>query len=264
MIQMILFALIIILHTCYGTSGNFKRDLDIAWSGWNRHFNGDYSQYVGKYEGMENNMNMHSKIKAQYLSAINNIRDWHNAKPLKEIKELDDIAQSYANYITQTGNFEVGIFNNVFGLLVSSNEANEDVGKKVPFEIYSNFDKGDTPFDFEANEEEMVKNENVEDRRSSMCMIWKSATNIGIGVAKTYQIQGTFYIIVAAIYPKSNELGKYKENITPRNLEAMTHYGYFENLQKEKERNKSFIRIEVEPWVQNIIDRLKKNVFGSD
>ncbi|XP_050536303.1 uncharacterized protein LOC126902747 [Daktulosphaira vitifoliae] len=271
MIQIIkIVTLLSIFNTCYGTSSNLMTDLSMEWDEWSNHFKGDYIQYVGHYEGMTDDIDTHSKIKSQYLSGINNVRNWHNVEPLIQIIELDNIAQSYANYIARTGSFEVSNFNKVFGLLKSCRDVdeNEDVGKRVPIELYSNFDKGDKPFDFEANDEEMFKNENVEGRDKSIRMIWKSAINIGIGVAKTNEIiykknkqHGTFYIIVAAIYPRPRTLGKYKENITPRNLELMIHDGYFQFLQKEKERDKSFIRYKMDPWLRNLMERvLEKDV----
>ncbi|XP_050536304.1 uncharacterized protein LOC126902748 [Daktulosphaira vitifoliae] len=267
MIQIIkIVTLLSIYNTCYGTSSNLMRDLNMAWNEWNNHFKGDHWQYVGHYEGMTDDINTHSKITLQYLSGINNVRNWHNVEPLKQIIELDNIAQSYANYIAKTGSFEVSNFNKVFGLLKSCRDVDEDVGKRVPIELYSNFDKGDKPFDFYANEKEMVINENVEGRDKSISMIWKSAINIGIGVAKTNEIiynknkhHGLYYIIVAVIYPEPRELGKYKENITPRNLELMIHDGYFQYLQKEKKRNNRFIAYEMDPWLRNLMGSVLEN-----
>ncbi|XP_050536305.1 uncharacterized protein LOC126902749 [Daktulosphaira vitifoliae] len=268
MTQMVLLTLLIVFDTCYGTSRNLKIDLDVAWSEWSYHLSDDYTQYIGYYEGMTDDIDIHSKIKAQYLSGINNIRHWHSVEPLKQIIELDEIAQAYANYIAKTGKYEVGVPNSAIQLIISCRDVNEDVGKTLPYELYSNFDKGDKPFDFEANEEEMVKMQNVEGRRVSTCIIWKSSINIGIGVAKTNEIicnkntqRGPFYIIVAAIHPRPSVLEKFKENITPRNLVPMIHDGYFQNLEKEKERDKSFIRYKMDSLFRNLMERvLEKDV----
>ncbi|XP_050535445.1 uncharacterized protein LOC126902334 [Daktulosphaira vitifoliae] len=265
---MILLTLLIILHTYYGTSGNLITDLDIAWTEWNKYLKCDHLQYIGRYNGMEDDLNIHSKIKTQYLSGINNIRNWHNVEPLKQNNDLDVFAQSYANYIARTGQCDNGPFNSVFGLLFSSRPVSNDVGKKVPYELYIHFDKDDEPFDFEANEDEMIKYEDNTLCRLSTCIIWKSSINIGIGVVKTNEIvindivmRGSQYIIVAVTHPRPRELGKYKENITPRNLEIMKHDGYFEYLQKEKDRNKNIIKYELKSSFQKLMRYFfRKNV----
>ncbi|XP_050535447.1 uncharacterized protein LOC126902335 isoform X2 [Daktulosphaira vitifoliae] len=236
-ILMILLKLLITLHICYGTSGNLKTDLDKSWAEFDKYLNCDHIQYIGYYEGMEDDIDMHSKIKTQYLSGINNIRNWHNVGPLKENNELDVFAQSYANYAARTGQYDK--FNSVFGLLFSSRLVSNDIGK-IPYELYINFDKDDEPFDFDANEDEMIKYMDNTLCRLSTTVIWKSSINIGIGVAKTNEIRESLYIIVAVTHPKPRALGKYKENITPRNIEIMEHDGYFKFLQEVKKREKNF------------------------
>ncbi|XP_050535444.1 uncharacterized protein LOC126902333 [Daktulosphaira vitifoliae] len=267
MIQMILLKLFIIFHTCYRTSGNLKKDLDIAWAEFDKHLKCDHLQYIGYYKGMEDDMDMHSKIKRQYLSAINNIRNWHGVEPLKQNNELDVFAQSCANYRARTGQCDK--FNSVFGILITSSRVSNDAGKKVPYELYRNIDKDGEPFDFEANEDEMIKNDKKNWFGPITTMIWKNAINIGIGVAKKNEIiidgekvDGKFYVIVAVIHPMPCILGKYKENITPRNLEIMIHDGYFEFLQETKKRDQNVIKYELESYVRKLMrSSSKKNLI---
>ncbi|XP_050535437.1 uncharacterized protein LOC126902327 isoform X17 [Daktulosphaira vitifoliae] len=157
MIQMILLKFFIIFRTCYGTSDDLKKDLEKSWAEFDKQLKCDHLQYIGYNEGMEDDMDMHSKIKRQYLSSINNIRNWHGVEPLKQNNELDVFAQSYANYEARVERNVT--FNSVFGLLLSSRPYlfSNDVGKKVPYELYRYFDDDDKPFDFEANEDEMIK-----------------------------------------------------------------------------------------------------------
>ncbi|XP_050535443.1 uncharacterized protein LOC126902332 isoform X2 [Daktulosphaira vitifoliae] len=154
---MILLKLFVLFYTCYGTSGDLKQDLDTAWAEFDKHLKHDHSQFIGYYEGMGDDMDMHSKIKRQYLSSINNIRNWHGVEPLKQNNELDVFAQSCANYEARIE--RPGPFNSVFGLLFSSHNTlySNDLGKKLPYRIYGYADNEDKPFDFEANEDEMIK-----------------------------------------------------------------------------------------------------------
>ncbi|XP_050535440.1 uncharacterized protein LOC126902331 [Daktulosphaira vitifoliae] len=268
MIQMILLKLFIIFYICYGTYGDFEKDLDKAWSEFDKHLKHDHSQFMGYYEGMGHDMDMHSKIKRQYLSSINSIRNWHGVEPLKQNNELDVFAQSYANYIARTGQCDNGPFNSVFGLLFSSRPVSNDVGKKVPYEIYK-FVDDDKPFDFEANEDEMIKNVIYSwQYQHATSIIWKRSINIGIGVARTNEVaikdkmvDGPFYVIVAMIHPKPHVLGKYKENITPRNLDIMKHDGYFDFLKEEKKRDKNVIKYKLQSYVKKLTgSSSKRNV----
>ncbi|XP_050535436.1 uncharacterized protein LOC126902327 isoform X16 [Daktulosphaira vitifoliae] len=219
MIQMILLKFFIIFRTCYGTSDDLKKDLEKSWAEFDKQLKCDHLQYIGYNEGMEDDMDMHSKIKRQYLSSINNIRNWHGVEPLKQNNELDVFAQSYANYEARVERNVT--FNSVFGLLLSSRPYlfSNDVGKKVPYELYRYFDDDDKPFDFEANEDEMIKR---------------------------------------IIHPKPHVLGKYKENITPRNLDIMKHDGYFEFLQEAKKRDKNIVKYELQSYAKKLMGSSSK------
>ncbi|XP_050535420.1 uncharacterized protein LOC126902327 isoform X1 [Daktulosphaira vitifoliae] len=266
MIQMILLKFFIIFRTCYGTSDDLKKDLEKSWAEFDKQLKCDHLQYIGYNEGMEDDMDMHSKIKRQYLSSINNIRNWHGVEPLKQNNELDVFAQSYANYEARVERNVT--FNSVFGLLLSSRPYlfSNDVGKKVPYELYRYFDDDDKPFDFEANEDEMIKIEKYSWKcRLSSTIIWKSSINIGIGVAKTNEIvingekvYGSFYVLIGIIHPKPHVLGKYKENITPRNLDIMKHDGYFEFLQEAKKRDKNIVKYELQSYAKKLMGSSSK------
>ncbi|XP_050535424.1 uncharacterized protein LOC126902327 isoform X7 [Daktulosphaira vitifoliae] len=269
MIQMILLKLFIIFHTSYGTSDDLKNDLDKAWAEFDKQLKCDNLQYIGYNEGMEDNMDMHSKIKRQYLSSMNNIRNWHGVEPLKQNNDLDVFAQSFANNCTRLEQLDP--FHSIFGIFISSRSFLNftELGKKVPYEIYRAVDDDDKPFDFEANEDEMIKIEKYSWKcRLSTTIIWKSSINIGIGVAKKSEtinnrgkVDGNFYVIVAIIHPNSHVLGKYKEKITPRNLEIMKHDGYFEFLQEAKKRDENMIKYDFLSYVKKLTgSSSKRNV----
>ncbi|XP_050535435.1 uncharacterized protein LOC126902327 isoform X15 [Daktulosphaira vitifoliae] len=265
MIQMILLKLFIIFHTSYGTSDDLKNDLDKAWAEFDKQLKCDHTQYIGYNEGMEDEIDMHSKIKRQYLSSINNIRNWHGVEPLKQNNDLDVFAQSCVNNLTR---LERSPFYSIFGLFITSRFFLNfnDLGKNIPYEIYKVVDDDDKPFNFEANEDEMMKYQKYSWKyRISTSIIWKSSINVGIGVAKTNEtiidgekVNGQFYVIVAIIHPKPHVLGKYKENITPRNLEIMKHDGYFDFLKEEKKRDENMIKYDFQSYVKKLMGSSSK------
>ncbi|XP_050535439.1 uncharacterized protein LOC126902330 [Daktulosphaira vitifoliae] len=269
MIQMILLKLFIIFYICYGTYGDLEKDLDKAWAEFDKQLKCDHLQYIGYNEGMEDDMDMHSKIKRQYLSSMNNIRNWHGVEPLKQNNDLDAFAQSCANNFTRLE--RLGPFYSIFGIFITSRFSLnfKDLGKNIPYEIYRAVDNDDKPFDFEANEDEMIKIEKYSWKcQLSTTIIWKSSINIGIGVAKKNEtiidgekVNGSFYVIVAIIHPKPHVLGKYKENITPRNLDIMKHDGYFEFLQEAKKRDENMIKYDFQSYVKRLTgSSSKRNV----
>lgn len=103
-------------------------------------------------------------------------------------------------------------------------------------------------------------------RHLSTSIIWKRATEIGIGIAFTNEITHSgetlnlpTYVIVSIIHPKTNICGQYKENITPRNHELMAHDGYSEDFEKSLQRFDDFL-YELQPWARRISQCFFKRV----
>lgn len=58
-----------------------------AWNEWSNHFNGEYKQYVGCFQGIED-FDEHLKIKNQFFSEINKFREWHGVNYLNKNAEV--------------------------------------------------------------------------------------------------------------------------------------------------------------------------------
>lgn len=96
--------------------------------------------------------------------------------------------------------------------------------------------------------------ENTVGRDPSTSIIWKNASEIGIGVAFTNEVEDIdgeivkqpMFIIALVINPMTNVIGEYKENIKPRITDLMIKDGYFQKLKdssKTKIINRCLVRV---------------------
>ncbi|XP_050536302.1 uncharacterized protein LOC126902745 [Daktulosphaira vitifoliae] len=256
--MVLLFTTTIIVSFCF--ERNIDENVQKAWNEWEIQFNGMYHQYKKHNRGFEYNANKYFTIKNQYLSEINKFRSWHSVNHLNENIELNKLAQAHANYLAMTGIFSLSPTKYIFGEIISYCSMIEDLGKIVALNTYSKFDKGKNIFNFDADEEEMTQDENIEGRHDATALIWKSATEIGIGISCTRKFKNDniifnepLVIIVVLISPDINIIGEYKENIQPRNIELMVQDGYFSKKKGLLSLENIFgFTIDFKPFIDNL------------
>ncbi len=145
----------------------------------------------------KNNINV---LKKEILYLINEKRKEYNVQPLIENKEITNIAQKYAEEMSQTE------------ILVNSDNKykGEDLGESIF--CYS------TILDAKSLVNRLCKKERNYDYNNNegipshfTQMIWKNSNLIGIGINRNINTGHMFYVL--NYYPSGNISGKFKENI---------------------------------------------------
>ena len=145
----------------------------------------------------KNNINV---LKKDILYLINKKRKEYNVQPLIENNEITNIAQKYAEEISQTE------------ILVNSNNKykGDDLGESIF--CYSTISDANSLVDRLCKKESSYDYNNDQEIPSHFTqMIWKNSKLIGIGINRNINTGHMFYVL--NYYPSGNISGKFKENI---------------------------------------------------
>ena len=141
------------------------------------------------------------ELKNDLILAINEVRNMHQVDGLSPNKEIDSIAQSFAN--TLPGQGTLNYSNNTY--------KNEELGEILFY--YSSDCDAETVIDTWNEDEKNFKYNSKNPSASSFAqLVWKSSKYIGIGISKDSS-GGTY--IVANFYPGGNVVGQFSENVFP-------------------------------------------------
>ena len=141
-----------------------------------------------------------NELKKEILYLINEKRKEYKVEPLTENKEITNIAQKYAEEISQTE------------ILTNSNNQykGEDLGESIF--CYSTILDANGLINRLCKKESNYDNNNNQEIPSHFTqMIWKNSTLIGIGINRN--ISTGHMVFVLNYYPSGNISEKFKENI---------------------------------------------------
>ena len=146
----------------------------------------------------KNNINV---LKKDILYLINQKRKEYNVQPLIENNEITNIAQKYAEEISQTE------------ILVNSNNKykGDDLGESI-FCYSTILDANGLVMRLSKKEFNYNYNNNEIPSHFTQ-MIWKNSNLIGIGISRNFNTGHMFYVL--NYFPKGNIKGNFKENVFP-------------------------------------------------
>ena len=175
-------------------------------------------------------------LKNDLILEINEVREMHQVSGLSPNREIDSIAQSFANKIAKKGQLDY-----------SNNQYNgEELGEILFY--YSSDCDAETVIETWNEDSKNFKYNSKNPQASSFAQIvWKSSKFIGLGVSKDSK-GGTY--IVANFYPGGNVVGQFADNVFPPKGKGGSN-----KKPKEKEREK-----EKEPKKSN--NKGKQNLSG--
>ena len=158
-----------------------------------------------------------NELKYDLINEINAIRDIHQVEALSPAREIETIAQSFANKVAKSGNLDYS--NNTF--------RGEELGE-ILFYYSSDCDAETVVESWNQDAKKFRYNSKNQGASSFAQLVWKSSKYIGLGVSKDTK-GGTY--IVANFYPAGNVAGQFQDNVFPPK-------GKGGNKKKEKEKEK--------------------------
>ena len=161
-----------------------------------------------------------NELKNDLILEINEVREMHQVEGLYQNREIDSIAQSFANKLAKQGNLDYS--NNTY--------KDEELGEILFY--YSSDCDAETVINTWNEDEKNFRYNSKNPQASSFAQIvWKSSKYIGLGISKDSK-GGTY--IVANFFPAGNVLGQFSENVFPQKGKG----GYKKPKEKEKESHK--------------------------
>lgn len=158
-----------------------------------------------------------NELKNDLILEINAIREIHQVDGLSPSREIESIAQSFANKVAKKGDLDYS--NNTYN--------GEELGEILFY--YSSDCDAETVIETWNEDSKNFKYNSKNPEASSFAQIvWKSSKYIGLGISK--DSKGATYI-VANFYPAGNVVGQFKDNVFPPKGK-----GGSSNKKKEKEK----------------------------
>ena len=163
-------------------------------------------------------------FKQDFLQQINKYRNNHGSQKLINDKNIDKIAQKFAQKLAKTGKLDY-----------SSNEYKDQIlGESVyksknylaPLKLAKILYDEISEYDFKSNDPEP---------NNFSQMVWKNTDSIGFGMAKSSN--GNFYYVIN-YFPTGNVDGEFKSNVFPEGTKVLIEAGNKHN-KKEISKNES-------------------------
>ena len=142
-----------------------------------------------------------NELKSDLILEINEVRSIHQVEGLSPNKEIESIAQSFANKLAKKGDIDY-----------SNNSYNgEELGEILFY--YSGDCDAETVIETWNKDAKTFRYNSKNPEASSFAQIvWKSSKYIGLGISK--DSKGATYI-VANFYPGGNVVGQFADNVFP-------------------------------------------------
>ena len=160
-----------------------------------------------------------NELKNDLINEINAIRDIHQVPALSPAREIESIAQSFANKVAKKGDLDYS--NNTF--------KGEELGE-ILFYYSTDCDAETVVESWNQDSKNFKYNSKNQGASSFAQLVWKSSKYIGLGISKDSK-GGTY--IVANFYPAGNVAGQFKDNVFPPKGK-----GGSKKKEKEKSREK--------------------------
>ena len=162
-----------------------------------------------------------NELKSDLILEINEVRSIHQVEGLSPNKEIESIAQSFANKLAKKGDIDY-----------SNNSYNgEELGEILFY--YSGDCDAETVIETWNKDAKTFRYNSKNPEASSFAQIvWKSSKYIGLGISK--DSKGATYI-VANFYPGGNVVGQFADNVFPPKGKG----GSKKVKEKEKEEKKN-------------------------
>ena len=162
-----------------------------------------------------------NELKNDLIMEINEVREMHQVSGLSPNREIESIAQSFANKVAKQGDLDYS--NNKY--------KGEELGEILFY--YSSDCDAETVIETWNKDAKTFKYNSKNPEASSFAQIvWKSSKYIGLGISKDSK-GGTY--IVANFYPGGNVVGQFSDNVFPPKGKG----GSKKPKEKEKEPKKS-------------------------
>ena len=158
-----------------------------------------------------------NELKNDLILEINEVRELHQVSGLSPNREIESIAQAFANKIAKKGELEYS----------NSMYKGEELGE-ILFYYSSDCDAETVIETWNKDSKHFRYNSKNPDASSFAQIVWKSSKFIGLGISKDSK-GGTY--IVANFYPGGNVVGQFAENVFPPK-------GKGESSKKPKEKEK--------------------------
>ena len=158
-----------------------------------------------------------NELKNDLILEINEVRELHQVSGLSPNREIESIAQAFANKIAKKGELEYS--NGMY--------KGEELGE-ILFYYSSDCDAETVIETWNKDSKHFRYNSKNPDASSFAQIVWKSSKFIGLGISKDSK-GGTY--IVANFYPGGNVVGQFAENVFPPK-------GKGESSKKPKEKEK--------------------------
>ena len=158
-----------------------------------------------------------NELKNDLILEINEVRELHQVSGLSLNREIESIAQAFANKIAKKGELEYS--NGMY--------KGEELGE-ILFYYSSDCDAETVIETWNKDSKHFRYNSKNPDASSFAQIVWKSSKFIGLGISKDSK-GGTY--IVANFYPGGNVVGQFAENVFPPK-------GKGESSKKPKEKEK--------------------------
>ena len=141
------------------------------------------------------------RLRKDLIKEINEIRSWHQVNPLSSNKDIEKLAQSFANKLAKIGDIQYS----------NTKYKGEELGEILFY--YSGDCDADIVIETWNKDSKTFRYNSTNPEASSFAqLVWKSSKLIGVGITKDSK-GGTF--IVANFYPGGNVAGQFANNVFP-------------------------------------------------
>ncbi|XP_050525379.1 Golgi-associated plant pathogenesis-related protein 1-like [Daktulosphaira vitifoliae] len=205
-------------HNAYG-------DLYDAHEIWYKKYGDKYKDLMIEHIGTTEHVAGY--VRNEHILRVNYYRSLHDVPALKMHQELNHLAQILANHIVLTHYFEHGPTVRKYGENICLRKNWLGAGDRAADRYYDELfklDENGKVYNFNGTEEEISGKDQVSLRGHAICMLWKNAKEIGVGVAygdwffddTDNGVWEKNYVITTIINPNTTILTKFKENLLPR------------------------------------------------